>query len=211
MVCSYACAPGYIQTGGVTSRTCWGGSWSGSELQCTVLPPVFWDQNVTVYENATFDEAVGEPLQYIQQAQDVAVTFIVLEGNTTVFKVGLCNGQIRIKSPLLDYHAQNEYTLLVQAQANGLATAAANATITIYVLNVPHVPVFNETVCQYEIEEGLPIGTLLGPEVYAYDIDGRNVTYSLDMFSGAVGKVTVDNITGTGCCAVPYCHAVTLL
>ncbi len=48
--CSYTCAPGYIYVSGDSERICQDGAWSGSEVVCSILPPVFLDQTVSVYE-----------------------------------------------------------------------------------------------------------------------------------------------------------------
>ncbi len=98
-------------------------------------------------QNATVDDAVGSVLVATQTGLDVAVTFYIITGNTTVFKIGLCNGQLRINQALLNYQQQPSYTLLVQARSNALASSATNATITVNVLNVPHAPVFNSSTC----------------------------------------------------------------
>ena len=34
--CTFSCATGYVPTSGSTTRTCMGGVWSGSMLQCTI-------------------------------------------------------------------------------------------------------------------------------------------------------------------------------
>lgn len=164
---------------------------------CSVLPPIFPDQNVSVYENATFDEAVGGPLTVYPPSADVAVIFRIVDGNTTLFKIGVCNGQLRINDPLLSYHAQSSYTLIVQGQSNGLDTSATNATIMVSVLKVPHPPVFNDTACMFTVNEAEPLGTLLiGTDIYAADVDGSNITYSIDPVSAGAVYVKVDNITG---------------
>lgn len=147
-------------------------------------------------QNASYDDAVGAPLVASQSGTGVAVTFYILSGNTTVFKIGMCNGQIRINNPLLDYHQQSVYTLLVQAQSNALATSATNATITVNVLNVPHPPVFLSPTCTLSVDELLPANTAIPPAVGAYDIDGRNVTYAIDPYTSGAAYVSVNRTTG---------------
>ncbi len=50
MRCSYSCAAGYIFVSGDTERVCTSGAWTGSDLVCSILPPMFLDQAVSVYE-----------------------------------------------------------------------------------------------------------------------------------------------------------------
>jgi hypothetical protein len=105
-------------------------------------------------QNATSDEAVGHPLVAIQDGTDVSVTFQILSGNDDgIFKIGYCNGQIRIQLPILNYRAQNTYVLSVAARSNGLLTSTTIANITVLVMNVPHNPVFNASSCSRSIPE----------------------------------------------------------
>ncbi len=105
-------------------------------------------------QNATTDFPVGEPLVAIQNGLDVSVTFAILSGNSAgIFKIGYCNGQLRVQLPVLNYNLQNTYVLSVAAQSNGLTASQTVANITILVMNVPHVPVFNFTTCSRSIIE----------------------------------------------------------
>lgn len=130
-----------------------------------------------------------------QPGTDVAVTYYIVDGNTTIFKIGLCNGQIRINNPYLDYHAQPVHTLVVQARSNALLTSATNATIIINVLNVPHPPVFNATSCTLSVNESMPAGTRIPPAIGVYDIDRRAVTVYVDTSSPGSDKVLMDAST----------------
>lgn len=53
-VCSYSCAAGYLQVSGSTSQTCNAGVWSGSSLVCSIYPPTFYNQTVSVFEVSLF-------------------------------------------------------------------------------------------------------------------------------------------------------------
>lgn len=158
---------------------------------------MFLNQTVTVYENATTDEAVGPPLVAVQLGSDVSVTFSILSGNEdSVFKIGFCNGQLRILSPTLDYYVKNMYVLSVRAASNGLVESSTVANITIHVLNVPHVPVFNSTTCVVSVPEAGAVGLIMPPAVVAVDIDGREVSYSVNPLSVGATRVTIGNTTG---------------
>jgi hypothetical protein len=139
---------------------------------------------------------VGDPLVATQPGTDVAVTFYIVEGNTTVFKIGLCNGQLRIANALLDSREQSVFYLVVQARSNALVTSATNATITVNVLRVPKPPVFNNTDCQLLIDEGRPVGTLLSPPVSAYDVDYGMVSYAVDPTSAGATLAAINTTSG---------------
>jgi hypothetical protein len=148
-------------------------------------------------QNATTDGPVGDPLVATHLGTDVAVTFYIVEGNTTVFKIGLCNGQLRIANPLLDSREQSVYSLIVQARSNALVTSATNATVTVNVMRVPKPPVFNNTECQLMIDEGQPVGTLLTPAVSAYDVDYGMVTYAVDPTSAGATLAAINTTNGS--------------
>ena len=121
-------------------------------------------------QNATTDDAVGEPLVAIQNGLDVSVTFVILSGNSAgVFKIGYCTGQLRVQLPVLNYNLQNTYVLSVAAQSNGLTSSQTVATITISVLNVPHVPVFNSTTCSRSISENSKLVDTATENVHALE------------------------------------------
>ena len=110
-------------------------------------------------QDANTDDPVGGALVATHPGLDVAVLFYITAGNSAgIFKLGICNGQMRIALPVLNYHIQNTYVLTVEARANGLITSATPANITISVINVPHVPVFVSSVCVMSVNEN---GTFL--------------------------------------------------
>ncbi len=113
------------------------------------------------------EDPVGPALVATHPGLDVAVLYYITAGNDAgVFKLGICNGQMRIALAALNYRVRNVYVLTVEARSNGLITSAAAANITISVVNVPHVPVFNVTTCSLFVNEN---GT------FAFDICMRVV------------------------------------
>lgn len=105
-------------------------------------------------QSAEVDAPVGDPLVATHDGKDVAVLFYIVGGNDdSIFKLGICNGQVRIQIAALNYHVKKLYVLEAEARANGLITSATRANITIEVINVPHVPVFNNTACARNISE----------------------------------------------------------
>lgn len=49
--CSMVCSVGYYAYSGSTSRTCQSsGNWTGGDLICSLLPPTFYNQSLSVLE-----------------------------------------------------------------------------------------------------------------------------------------------------------------
>jgi hypothetical protein len=130
-------------------------------------------------QDAGVDAEVGPPLYANHEGKDVAVLFFIVGGNEAgLFKLGICNGQVRLVRAGLNYNERSTYVLSVETRSNGLLTSATTANITITVINVPDVPVFNETSCVRSVNETSPIGTVFsGGPVSAYDVDGRSLFY----------------------------------
>lgn len=109
---------------------------------CGVLlsadPPVFLNTSVSIYENATANGAAGAPMNATHSGANVAITYQIIGGNgSSLFKIGLCDGQIRLlTSGTLDFLVANVYELDIQAVPDGAVASAAVATITVDVLYV---------------------------------------------------------------------------
>ena len=116
-------------------------------VYCCADPPVFVNGWRNVSEDAVANTPVGPPLFANHSGVDVAVTYSIIGGNgSALFKVGLCDGQIRLRaSGLLDYNVANVYELEVEAVPNGATESATVANITVHVLYVNKPPVFNDT------------------------------------------------------------------
>jgi hypothetical protein len=178
--CSYSCANGYFNGGGSLTRTCNAtGTWSGTELLCYLNPPTIKNHTVAVYENATADATVGDPIVAEHGGLDVAVTYLIVGGDdpARVFKIGLCNGQVRVSLPVLDVYVKDTYTLEVEARANSQPTSAARANVTVKVMGVPHPPRFNDTSGR-TVTENVPNGTLILPCARASDPDSDPLVFS---------------------------------
>jgi hypothetical protein len=132
------------------------------------------------------------------EGKDVAVLFYIIGGNDEgMFKLGICNGQVRLVYAGLNYHERNTYVLSVEARSNGLITSATKANVTITVINVPDVPIFNETSCVRSVNESSPVGTMFsdGP-VSAYDVDGRALFYLVNPNSVGSDMAGITSLSG---------------
>jgi hypothetical protein len=181
-VCSYTCGAGYILNSGTLVRTCTdAGSWTGTQLVCTITPPTILNQTISVFENATANSLVGSPVVAVQGSPTVAVTFAVVGGNDTtgLFQINFCSGQVSVVTTGLNARLKPVFHLLVRASSNGDVSSSANATITVLVLAVPHAPVFNDTAGPRHVSESAGMGTLLSPNITAYDQDLDAFTFSI--------------------------------
>lgn len=102
------------------------------------VPPVLANATFNVSEGAAANTPVGAPLNASQPSPNVALTYQIVGGNgSTLFKVGICDGQIRLKAAgVLDYITANVYTLIITTTPNGFAPSAINSTFTIDILYV---------------------------------------------------------------------------
>jgi Cadherin domain len=106
-------------------------------------PPVFGPSSCDISEDAGANGPCGAPLNATHTGVDVSLTYQIVGGTgASVFKVGQCDGQIRLRvSNSLDYNASSSYTLEIQAVPNGFTSSATTATITVNVLYVNKVGV----------------------------------------------------------------------
>jgi hypothetical protein len=99
-------------------------------------PPSFPNATVSLSEFAPGNAPAGTPLNATHTAPDVSVSYAIVGGNgSALFKVGLCDGQVRLLTAgTLDFNVANVYELIVEATPDGISTSAVNATVTILVL-----------------------------------------------------------------------------
>lgn len=76
VTCSYQCAPGYVYVSGSYTRSCDSGVWSGSDLVCSIAPPVFLNQTVSVFEvcgNRSLWPLVSRPMMCLLMSAECHV------------------------------------------------------------------------------------------------------------------------------------------
>ena len=100
-----------------------------------------------------------------------------------------------VASNSLSAKTASTYRLLVRACANGDLLSCNNATVTVLVVDVPQAPVFNDTAGARSVPENSALGTLLSPNISAYDVDGDGITYSVVVSASYNGLV---NVTSAG-------------
>ena len=99
------------------------------------MPPTFLPSTIAVYENASTTAAVGTPLQAPHPTPSVTVEYFITGGSGLgVFKVGACDGQVRlIAGGTLNYDYVQQYTLIVSAVPDLTWVSATNVTVTVNV------------------------------------------------------------------------------
>ena len=137
-------------------------------------------------QNVSANGLAGSPVTAVQGSASVSVTFTVIGGNGTtasnvsLFGINYCSGQVTVLvSNSLNARTTPQYRLLVQACSNGNAASCAVANVTVMVLAVPHPPTFNDTYGVRYVDEFSAIGTLIPPNITAYDQDGDAFRFSI--------------------------------
>lgn len=119
-----------------------------------------------------------------------------LHDSVEVFEIDKLTGVVRLAKQL-DYEETQGYSLIVQAQDQGIPSLSSTTVLAITVTDVNenvHPPMFSEVVVSTSIKEGLPPGTLVST-VMATDPDppGRDSTLSYRITSGdGLGYFTIN-------------------
>ena len=164
-----------------------------------------WGGAWRLVQNATSGGLIGSPIVATQPSSSVAVTFD-LPIASTLFKINFCSGQLSVAAGgVLNARVTPSYNLTVRASSNGDTTASSTANVTIYVLPVPHAPVFNDTFGNRNVDEHAAINTPILPCFVAYDVDGSTLSFAIDR---TITRTALVNMSSSG--AVPSCCVVPL-
>jgi hypothetical protein len=142
-------------------------------------------------------EGAGASVVALDDDAGQELTFEVIDGSAQAqeyFNIGSCSGQIIVDRPTaggqLDFETQQQYSLTVQVQDNGVEPLSATATVTIHVINRNDPPEFVEGVdrfTHFSVPENSDIYTQWGASVQqvqpalstvASDPDGDPLTYT---------------------------------
>lgn len=110
-----------------------------------------------------------------------AVAYRIVDGNTSLFHVGLLNGTISLIAPL-DYESATWHTMIITAEDYGSPPLSANATVTVLVTDVnDNAPVLNNESYTLSLLENTTVGDVV-MQVNATDPDtgnGGRISYRL--------------------------------
>lgn len=193
--CGFTCRQGFDLVGQEQVSCKADGSLSSAAPDCSIRPPVALDQNRTVVEESDRNTAVGDPLVATLEA-DEQMEFSITGGDPNgAFKVGLCDGLIRVKDPqLIDYEQVQWYDLEVTIGINGYR---ANTTIAVRVDIIDRNEAPSMDSQSFNVSENSATGTLVGRalEDLAEDPEDDDLTFSLD-FDASNGLLQIDAATG---------------
>lgn len=169
--------------------------------------PVFADGVRTVEENRGPGHLVlGGPVVAADEDEDPpqTLTYSIVSGNTYgAFTIDGTTGVLSVSNDTtIDFEATPQYTLTLRATDNHTAPLFADATFTIDVvdLNDPPVWVESSVLPGKDVDENVPVGTLVGSPVQATDADvGTALTYTIVSVSNdgdTLGLFAVDGTTG---------------
>ena len=200
--CTFVCAPGLLAAGLVDpsgfsgTRTCvqaangLSAAWSpppfsagGADMVCTLAPPVFAPTTLFIQENSPRNANVDSPLVATISSPDYQVLFSITgaaaltvssgtQSAVGVFYIDACSGQVKVRSPTLDFEAAPVYLLNVTAAISGFAGSGTTVTVSVQLINVDESPVV--VPATFTIAENPPDGLVAGtvaaldPEVDSY-------------------------------------------
>lgn len=198
--CEMHCALGYVSVGDTVRECLDSGSWSGSPLTCALSPPVFDEGSLilrSIDEHSPVNSLVSDPIVATSESSELPVTYEFVEnndddsGNTAdAFKIGLCSGQIRVRSDVLDFEVQSQYDITVRAMVNLDPLASATTTVRITLNDINDPPVLEAS--SFTISEDAEVGDSVDHAVPVTDADGDTLAWSID-FGNEDGVFYIDN------------------
>lgn len=156
-----------------------------------------------IAEDSPKDFRVGLPLNWVEEDVEQDITFSIVTGDTSLWSVGTCNGQLYLLKPELDYETTNQYTIRVRATDSGTPSRFHEQDVVIQVVNVNEAPRLLPQV--FTIDENA-YGTLTPasppyededtPEVLTWSIvtndqDGKDSTRGAFQIDSSTGVISV--------------------
>ncbi len=114
---------------------------------------------------------------------EVAVTYSLSVGDTTLFSIGTASGVLSYIGAGEDFETRSDaYALTVQATDSESSALSATAQVTVAILNLnDNTPAFELTAYAFTVAENLTGASVVIGSVIATDPDGATVTYSLNV------------------------------
>lgn len=195
--CAFKCRQGFTATGADVSYCKADGTLNqpNGTPDCSIRPPVAVNQAREVHENSARNTAVGEPVSASLEADEQMEFSIVAGDDGEAFKIGLCDGLIRVNDQTqLDYETKQYFNLTVRIGINGY-NAFTEVNVTVTVLDVNEPPVLAAQT--FTVEENCAVGTTVGLPLstLAEDPEDDTLAFSIE-FDSTDGMVLLDEITG---------------
>lgn len=209
--CTWSCKDGYTVTGtaavnsatmrcSTSNQTAAGVDWFssyGSQPTCVPQQPLMHNQALECNEGLAMDEPCGTPIEPELRAKGLTLNLRIVGGNVgNAFYIGQCDGQLYVANPAMLTASSNPvFTLIVNAYIAEYPSIAVNATVVVYLLNVPEAPVIVPDQ-NFTIPENAALGLPVG--VPAFELmDPQPLTWSLLMMSpNYPGLFSINAATG---------------
>lgn len=156
-------------------------------------PVVVPGQVVAVEEESPRNTEVGAKVNSTDEDRGQE-PFYRIEGGDPLgnFKIGSCDGQIRVEVPP-DFETKEFYDLLITVTDDGSPPAKGEGIVRVNIINVNDPPTMEDQT--RSVGEHLPAGTLVGSPVDAEDEDGDALSFEI-LAGDENGVFAVDEGTG---------------
>lgn len=149
-------------------------------------PVVVDSATMYVDEEVPRNTLVGSPLNASDSDPDQTLIFSIFGGNIDgAFKIGACNGQLRVANATLNYEdpmVGGVYNLIVKVEDDGFPPSSAFAAIDIVLRDVNDPPVFTQLQVQRSVNENSPVGAAVGAPLPVVDEDaGAVLSYVIEL------------------------------
>ncbi|MEZ6122869.1 MAG: cadherin domain-containing protein [Planctomycetaceae bacterium] len=162
-------------------------------------PVILPGQMFAVSEFATVGTSLGHVLALDVDSVGSLQNWTITGGNTDgIFAINSATGELTIVSTTnLNFETTPLYSITVRATSQDGSTTTQDYTITVNDLDEFDVtPIVDTNAAADNIDENVPVGTIVGITAFSQDQDGTNngITYSLDNTAG--GMFAIDSVTG---------------
>ena len=158
-------------------------------------PVIQQDAWLTILEESPVNTKVGYPINSTDEdVRQVGLYSIVGGNDAGVFKIGGCDGQVRVRNPaLIDYEQVKNYTITVMVVDDGVPPLNATAEVFIEILNRNDPPEIKPQTLS--VGENLRLWEAVGTPVVAFDQDGDDLLFSIEA-GNEFENFAIDNTTG---------------
>ena len=158
-------------------------------------PVLQQDAYLTILEESPVNSKVGDALNATDEDPVDNLLFSIVGGNDEeVFKIGGCDGQVRVRRPdMIDYEQVTEYTITVMVVDDGVPPLNATAEVYIEILNRNDPPDIKPQTLY--VFENVTLGDEVGAPIQAFDQDGDALFFSIEA-GNEFSAFRIDNTTG---------------
>lgn len=158
------------------------------------MPVLQQDAVIEVVEDSPVNTLVGSKINATDEDEDQTIFYSIIAGNDgDAFKISACDGQVRVRTAVLDYERQKQYNLTVQVIDDGVPALNVTALVVVNILNRNDPP---EMFDQYRnVSEHAGAGADVGLPLTVVDQDGDPLTFTIAAGNEA-GLFSLNQTTG---------------